>query len=114
MQDTEQPVCWIDADCLVFHDLTEILDELTINFVTPGTIPSNESLDCGGGVVVNGDRFAFGAIFLLPYMECIPFLQGLVIERQGWSGEEESAYWQTDGEQCLLRHLTMRDEARVQ
>lgn len=109
---TTNGVCWIDADALVLTDLSKVLEEGKINVVSHGSCDPEEIFDCGKGVVVKGKAFAIGGIFYLPRKELVENLLELAAERSSWP-EDKTAYWYSDGEQCLLNHIVAANQEEV-
>jgi len=104
-----ESVCWIDADMLVFDDLTQHLSDGHINVIAHGR--RSESMNCGGGLRVPGEMYAISGLFALPPGPALGILETVTRERPHW--EDDGSPNHNIGDQLILNHLLARTEVPV-
>lgn len=98
-------LCWIDADMLVLSDVGRHLKQGYINVMAHGRRDA-QVLDCGGGLMVRGDRYAIGGMYSLPPGDSLEFLQRTVAELPGWP--DGGGPLRSMADQLALNHLVAR------
>lgn len=98
-------LCWIDADMLIFTDLSKHLRPGFINVMAHGR-RNEQVLNLGNGLAVRGDRYAIGGLYSLPPGPALDFLFDTAKARHAW--QDVDGLVRLSGDQITLNHLVAR------
>ncbi len=98
-------LCWIDADMLIFTDLSKHLRPGFVNVMAHGR-RDDQILNLGNGLTVRGDRYAIGGLYSLPPGPAIDFLFDTIRARHAWQDVDRLVRF--SGDQITLNHLVAR------
>lgn len=98
-------VCWIDADMLVFSELSQHLVPGRINVMAHGR-RDDQVIACGNGLNVPGSRYAIGGLYSLPPGPALDFLFEIARQRPQWRDVDRLVLH--SGDQITLNHLVAR------
>jgi hypothetical protein len=98
-------ICWIDADMLIFCELSKHIVPGHINVIAHGR-RDDEVIACGDGLNIRGDRYAIGGLYSLPPGPALDFLLERARERPHWT--DVAPLVRGSGDQITLNHLVAR------
>jgi hypothetical protein len=101
----QDDLCWIDADMLVFSDLSTHVATGKINVISHGR-RDLQTIGLGDGLSVRGDRYAIGGLYSLPPGAALDSLVALSRERYSWTNVAPLV--QFSGDQITLNHLVSK------
>jgi hypothetical protein len=101
----EDDLCWIDADMLVFSDLSRHLRLGLVNVIAHGK-RDEQLLNLGDGLTVRGDRYAIGGLYSLPPGPALDFVFDAARSRQAWGDVDKLVRF--SGDQITLNHVVAR------
>lgn len=101
----DDDLCWIDADMLVFGDIGQHLVPGQLNVMAHGR-RDDQVLDCGGGLIVSGNRYAIGGMFSLPPGPALDHLDRTLADLPGW--DDGGGPLKNMADQLALNHLVAR------
>ena len=104
-----ETIGWLDADMLVFADLTQHAADSQINVISHGR--RKDIVNCGGGLKVPGQSYAVGGLFAVPPGPALDVLQEITQERPQWHDDGSPNH--TSGDQLILNHLVNRTDLPV-
>jgi hypothetical protein len=96
-------ICWIDADMLVFCELSQHLKLKNVNIMAHGR-RDEEIINCGEGLSVQGKKYAIGGFHSLPSREAVDYLMEVTRHRLNWT-DAGSSLTKGTGDQIILNHL---------
>jgi hypothetical protein len=101
----EDDLCWIDADMLVFTDLSRHLRPGFVNVMAHGR-RDEQLLNLGDDLTVRGDRYAIGGLYSLPPGPALDFVFDAARARQNWGDVDRLVRF--SGDQITLNHVVAR------
>jgi hypothetical protein len=97
-----ETIVWLDADQLIFDDLSKHLVDGHVNVISHGR-RDGERVNCGNHLSVPGERYAIGGMFALPPGPALDFLEDVTKARPDW--EDDGSPNHMIGDQLILNHL---------
>ncbi len=103
-------ICWIDADMLVFCNISSHLQAGKVNVMAHGR-RDHQTVNCGGGLRVNGDRYAIGGMYSLPPGPALAYMVKTMQQIPNW--EDGGGPLRNMADQLILNHLVARSALSV-
>lgn len=103
-------ICWVDADMLVFTEVSRSLIPGQINVMSHGR-RDTQVIECGDGLKVPGHRYAIGGLYSLPPGPALSHAFAAARARPHWT--DVASLVRHSGDQLTLNHVVARSGVPV-